>query len=332
MVSPQHYDGRHHMSMNDRRIFSFLAIAFGFSWSLAGVGALLGIRADSGATYTLLAALVMFGPAIAAMVQQRLIDREPWSGLGLALKGTRLSVVLLTALLGISIVPLCLLVLDVMGARAGCEMFGQVSVSTQRLLVAVAEIMEQQGVDASATGQMELLARIPAAFVLLLALVGALVAALTFNVPFMLGEELGWRGYLWQRIAHWSGLKRVAFTGVIWGLWHAPLIAMGHNYPGYPVAGIGMMVLFCVLLAGLFDWSRTRSGSVWSSVLLHGIINGSAGAMVLFAWGGHVLVGSVVGLGGFITLALLFAVVLLCDPIYRSGLFTAKHPKPIDRE
>lgn len=306
--------------MIDRRILSFLALAFGFSWILAGVGFLVGIRADSGFSYILLAALVMFGPAIAALVQQRLIDRAPWSGLGLALKGTRWSVVALTALLGMSIVPVCLLVLYFLGTGLSIESFGQVSVTTQRLLVAVAEIMEQQGVDASATGQMELLERIPAAAVLLLALVGALVAALSFNVPFMLGEELGWRGYLWQRIANWSGSRRIVFTGLCWGLWHAPLIVMGHNYPGYPVIGIGMMVVFCVLLAGIFDWSRTRSGSVWSSVLLHGMINGSAGAMVLFAWHGHVLVGSVVGLGGFIALALLFTLVLLCDPAYRSAL------------
>jgi membrane protease YdiL (CAAX protease family) len=316
--------------MMDRRILSFLAIAFGFSWTLAGVGFIFGIRADSGFSYILLAAMVMFGPAIAASVQQRLIDRAPWSGLGLAMKGTRWSVVGLTALLGMSIVPVCLLVLYFLGTGLGIETFGQVSVTTQRLLVAVAEIMEQQGVDASVTGHMELLERIPAAFVLLIVLVGALVAAITFNVPFMLGEELGWRGYLWQRSAHWSGLKRVLFTGVVWGLWHAPLIAMGHNYPGYPVVGIGMMVVFCVLIAGIFDWSRTRSGSVWSSVLLHGIINGSAGAIVLFAWGGHALLGSVVGLGGFSAIALLFALLLLCDPTYRSAFLRSGTTAPGD--
>jgi len=86
--------------MTDRRILSFLALAFGFSWTLAGVGFLFGIRADSGLSYVLLAALAMFGPAIAAIVQQRLIDRESWSGLGIALRGTRWAVAGLTALLG----------------------------------------------------------------------------------------------------------------------------------------------------------------------------------------------------------------------------------------
>lgn len=327
----QHSDGRSHLGINDGRVVSFLALAFGFSWSVAGIGAVLGIRADSGFPYVLLAALVMFGPALAAVVQQRLVDRDQWSGLGLALKGTRWWVVALTALLGLSIVPLCLLMLHVFGTWTGIDTFGHVSVTTQRSLEAVADMLEQQGMNTSASTQLDMLERIPAAVVLVLVLAGALVGALTINVPFMLGEELGWRGYLWQRLAHWNGARRVVFTGLCWGLWHAPLIAMGHNYPGYPVLGIGMMVVFCVLLSGLFDWTRTRSGSVWSSVLLHGIINGSAGAMVLFAWGGHVLVGSVVGLGGFITIALLFAVVLMRDPHYRSDLFRAKQPLPFDR-
>jgi len=311
--------------MTDRRIPSFLALAFGFSWTLAGVGFLFGIRADSGLSYVLLAALAMFGPAIAAIVQQRLIDRESWSGLGIALRGTRWAVVGLTALLGMSIVPVSLFVLHVMGAGLGIEAFGKVSLTTQRLLVAVSEMMEEQGLNETVSLQGEWLERIPAFMVLLLSLLGALLSALTVNVPFMLGEELGWRGYLWQRTAHWSGLKRVVLTGVCWGLWHAPLIAMGHNYPGYPVAGIAMMVVFCLLLALLFDWTRTRSGSVWSSVLLHGIINGSAGAMVLFTWGGHVLVGTVVGIGGFIALALLSMVVVMCDPAYRKALYRPGH-------
>jgi hypothetical protein len=36
--------------------------------------------------------------------------------------------------------------------------------------------------------------------------------------------------------------KAYLIVGVIWGLWHAPLIAIGFNYPGMPVLGILMMI------------------------------------------------------------------------------------------
>ncbi|MBK6777275.1 MAG: hypothetical protein IPG74_16030 [Flavobacteriales bacterium] len=92
-----------------RRIISFLAIAFGYTWLLAGIGAFFGIRATSGLSYMALAAACMFGPALAAIVQQRLIDRGPWAGLGLQLAGTNWKMLGATALLGITIVPLILL-------------------------------------------------------------------------------------------------------------------------------------------------------------------------------------------------------------------------------
>ena len=151
-------------------------------------------------------------------------------------------------------------------------------------------------------------------------LLTAVVAACTLNLPSMLGEELGWRGYLFHATRGWRSGARVLFTGVIWGLWHAPLILMGHNYPGYPVIGIGLMVVFCTLLALLFDWSRSRSRCVWGPCVLHGIINGSAGLFALFSAGGHSLVNSPVGIAGFIALAMLAVVVLLLDRGYRAGL------------
>ena len=81
---------------------------------------------------------------------------------------------------------------------------------------------------------------------------------------------------------------------------------------------IPLMMLFCVLLAVPFDHARWRSGSIWAPCILHGIINGSAGGFGLFAWGGHPLVGSPVGLAGFITLALLTIGILVFDGGYRA--------------
>jgi membrane protease YdiL (CAAX protease family) len=310
-----------------KRILSFLALAMGFSWGTAGIGYMLGVRSTEHSGYVVVAALCMLGPALAALVQQRLLDREPWSGLGLTLKGTRWPVFVFTVLVGIAIVPLFLLAVHLLGSASGWEAFGQASITTERLHIAFLELGSAMGRADVVEAQLDKIAGIPAGLVLLAALLSSVVAAFTVNLPFMLGEELGWRGYLWQRSAHWPGMQRVLFTGVVWGLWHAPLIAMGHNYPGYPVIGIGMMVVFCTVLALLFDWTRSRSGSIWSACVLHGIINGSAGAAGLFAWGGHPLVGSVVGVAGMVAMAGLGALVLLVDAGYRNS-FLRVSPTP----
>ena len=54
-----------------------------------------------------------------------------------------------------------------------------------------------------------------------------------------LGEEAGWRGYMMPKLIKLMGLKKAVFVGgIIWGIWHAPLTCIGHNfgtdYPGFP--------------------------------------------------------------------------------------------------
>ncbi|MBK7947073.1 MAG: hypothetical protein IPJ85_17965 [Flavobacteriales bacterium] len=84
------------------------------------------------------------------------------------------------------------------------------------------------------------------------------------------------------------------------------------------------MVIFCLLAALLFDWTRARSGSIWSSAMLHGLINGTAIGSMLFAWGGHALVASIVGVGGFITMAVFIVIIIAFDRSYRHMLFAAQ--------
>ncbi|MEZ4755627.1 MAG: CPBP family intramembrane glutamic endopeptidase [Flavobacteriales bacterium] len=310
------------MKPNDH-VLRYLALAYACSWSVSGIGIALGVRADSGFSYMVVAGIAMLGPALAAIVLQRWVDRAPFAELGLRLPGTRWPIVVLTALLGMLILPTTLLVQEAMGDGAGIAAFGTVNMSSDAMIANVRELAGDTLPAASLERQLGLLERFPPVLILVMVLLASVLGAVSFNLPFMLGEELGWRGYLWHHLSHWTGLQRVLFTGVVWGFWHAPMIAVGHNYPGHPIAGIGMMVLLCLSMSVLFDWTRTHSGSVWSSALLHGIINGSAGASLLFAHGGHPLVGSVAGLAGVLALLVMGAAVLLLDARYRRRFFHA---------
>ncbi len=88
----------------------------------------------------------------------------------------------------------------------------------------------------------------------------------------------------------------VLIGGLIWGLWHAPLIALGHNYgteyAGAPWSGIAMMSLFCIVLGCIFTYLSNKTGSVWPAVIGHGAINGFAAAPLYFiADNTHTLLG-----------------------------------------
>jgi len=133
-----------------------------------------------------------------------------------------------------------------------------------------------------------------------LVVMGQLLAAVTvgplINTIPSLGEEVGWRGMLLPLLCERMSERRAAIvSGIIWGLWHAPIIAMGHNYgmsyPGFPVTGILTMVVACTSIGCLLSWLRLRSGSVWPCAVAHGAINAITNAGVLFSTAGATLYG-----------------------------------------
>ena len=138
----------------------------------------------------------------------------------------------------------------------------------------------------------------PAPTPLLLAatVLSAVTAAPFINMVPAFGEELGWRGMLFPLLCkRMSQRAAVLVSGVIWGLWHAPIIAMGHNYgmgyPGFPIAGILMMVLACIAMGSIMGYLRLRTGSVWPCALAHGAVNATASIGVLFCTAGFTLLG-----------------------------------------
>ena len=110
----------------------------------------------------------------------------------------------------------------------------------------------------------------------------ALTLGPIINVVFALGEELGWRGFLLPNLMPLGQWKAILISGAIWGIWHAPAVAQGLNYPGYPVAGVFMMIVFTVLLGTIFAWLYMNTKSPWVAALAHGSVNAWAGLPVAF--------------------------------------------------
>jgi hypothetical protein len=134
------------------------------------------------------------------------------------------------------------------------------------------------------------------------------------NLPFALGGELGWRGFLEPRLTRRWGRLGLLATGIVWRIWHAPTIMQGHNYPGHPWIGIPMMVVVTSLLNVLLVWCRLRSGSIWAPALAHGGINAVAGLGRLLFSNIDPRIGPPVGLVAWIPAALLAWWLLRCWP------------------
>lgn len=111
--------------------------------------------------------------------------------------------------------------------------------------------------------------------------IGAAAAWVTF------GEEFGWRAYLYPKLEKLTGTPAACVIGgIIWGLWHAPLTADGHNFGtenwGHPWTSIGLMILFCTGTGIVLMWLTKKTGSIYPAAICHSVINNGGSAIADF--------------------------------------------------
>ena len=89
------------------------------------------------------------------------------------------------------------------------------------------------------------------------------------------GEEGGWRAYMMPKLIKLFGGKKalpLIIGGIIWGLWHAPLTCIGHNfgtdYPGFPFLGILMMCAFCILMGVILTFLKNTRKQMFTGFSL----------------------------------------------------------------
>lgn len=104
------------------------------------------------------------------------------------------------------------------------------------------------------------------------------IAGITINALAGLGEELMWRGLLWEQLKGLGFLPASLTIGIIWGVWHLPSVWMlGVLYPGVPLwVGSLMIFLLCVALSPILCYLRARGDAIWVPAAFHGSINAIA--------------------------------------------------------
>ncbi len=138
-----------------------------------------------------------------------------------------------------------------------------------------------------------------------------LIAGPTINAVAGFGEELGWRGFLLKETAPMGFWNSSGIIGIIWGAWHGPLVLMGHNYPGYELPGVFMMIIWCMLLSPIFTYITIKAKTVIAAAVLHGSINAVAGLAIMPIEGGTPLLTGLTGMAGGIVLIIVNLLIIL---------------------
>jgi len=235
-----------------KSVAAFVLLTLGVTWAMEFALISKGMRFDdmselNAPALWLLA--VMMVPGAVAVLTARFIEGVPFSGLrdNLGLRvGTSVGPYFLTILL----IPLAFAVIHGLTWALGLSGY------------------------APAAGEMD------EDFLLKVALPLSMVLGPLINLVFGLGEEVGWRGFLLPRLLPMGKATAYLVLGMIWGVWHAPLVWAGFNYPGHPVNGIVMMCILSVAF-GFFLNEMTLH---YESSVLAGFIHGAFNAQGFGVW------------------------------------------------
>lgn len=101
-----------------------------------------------------------------------------------------------------------------------------------------------------------------------------------------LGEEIGWRSYLYPKLEELFGTTTaLLFGGLIWSVWHFPAICgghgFGHGYFGEPWTGFLVFTLITLAAGTVFYYVMKKTGSVWAAAFMHAANNTFANGTVL---------------------------------------------------
>jgi len=278
---------------NKKSVIWFLGIAFAFSWIMFTIP--LAFKSDP-TVYQRMAVLfwasAMWGPGLAAIIVTIFVAKEPFSSLRLNRLGK-----FRYYLVAWFLPPLLIALAIILSILIGTVQYDPEFTTMQT----VAEQSAKAGMD------------IPVTTLILIQLVQGLILGPIVNVFATVGEELGWRGFLLPKMLPMGEWKALIWGGVIWGVWHAPAILLGHNYPNHPVLGVFLMIVFCIFLSVIFGWIYLRTQSTWSVAVAHSSINAWGGLAIVFLVPGFdtAFGGSIASITGFIVLALFIVFLML---------------------
>ena len=270
-----------------------------FSWAMAAVAHWgFGMGTDTPMGLMVFSTVYMFFPLLTALVLQA-IDKEKFNHTGLVnfkVSWPWLVAWLLPVVVALACIP-------VNSWMPGVEL----QYNSEQLINQYHVPEDQQEMVREQLGKM------PSYLLVISIIFSGLIAGITVNAIAAFGEEYGWRNYLVGALHEVKFWKAALFIGIVWGIWHFPLILMGHNYPNEPYWGVLLMVVMCILWGVIELYFVLKSKSMVVAAIMHGTFNAVSGITIYFILGGNDFLNGMTGLTGFIVMAVTIVCIWLYD-------------------
>lgn len=121
--------------------------------------------------------------------------------------------------------------------------------------------------------------------------------AAVLDIMSSFGEEWGFRAYLLPKLFRKIGaIPAMIVSGLISGLWYAPLVYLGYYYgdanAGFPIVNILAMCIFSMVTGVIYSFLCLRTGSIFPSVFAHSAVSVMMSQAALLTFdGGNYFVG-----------------------------------------
>ena len=298
-----------------RKVAEFVVLTFVFSWTVAATYRAVGGGVED-PTFAGVAVVYMFGPLVAASVVQIRRGKRVAPAIGAR-------VVLSRWLVVAWLTPAVVAVLAVVFALVHPD---------GSLVTSAATVVESYGPSLSAERAAALtssLEGVPLSFVIGSVLVTGLIAGATVNAAAAFGEEAGWRGLMLYELRDETFWRASALVGLTWGVWHAPLVVQGYNYPSNPVVGIFAMIAFTVLATPPLNYVRLKADTVIAPSVFHGTVNATASVSVIAVAGVSRLVTGA-GIAAMAAFAVVNVAMVVYDRRADDGVTSSKLRESLD--
>ena len=263
--------------MNKKKVISFVVITFIIAWALqipASIYSLKNPGMAGTSVFRYVVAISMYAPLLAALIVNKTLKGMGWKP---RLKGNGNVRWIFWSIL----IPAVAVIL---GAVLFYAIFPDLFDSTAE------SYLRKQGEDLGVDmiGQLESQGISPVLYTGVVA-VSSITYAGFINMFFAVGEEAGWRGFLYTELR--KGFGRVStwiIGGVIWAAFHFPIMLIagyeyGKDYLGAPVLGPVVFSINCIVMGVLLEIVYDKTKCIWFPALFHGVFNAIAN-LPLFFW------------------------------------------------
>lgn len=254
----------------------------------------------------LITSFYMFIPLLSTFILQQFIYRESFKNIGFNFKWTwwYLFSIFIPIILNFFAFFIAILLPDVTFSP---DMSGMIERYQKLFTEEQLNLMKEQ------------IAKVPGIVFFIGMILQTIFFGITINTVFAFGEEAGWRGFLLYNLKEKGFYFTSLITGLIWGLWHLPVVIQGHNYPEHKIAGVFMMILWTILLSPFFTFIVYKTGTVISAAIMHGVLNASYGLSIVYLKGGNDLTVGLTGLSGMIALLISNVLLFIYMKYYDNG-------------